>query len=112
MNGVLEKIPECKLFQPLSLRTSIVPHYITIDTASLISFFAEKGTKGALLKQVTVNQKRFWNTLFNLDMRVFRQKGYDFNYTLQTDGVAVSLLFVHKNYSGTKECPNCITGER
>lgn len=46
---------ECKLFQPLSLRTSIVPHYITIDTASLISFFADKGTKAALLKCVTDN---------------------------------------------------------
>ncbi|XRB16955.1 hypothetical protein RI054_14g67990 [Pseudoscourfieldia marina] len=59
---------------------------ITIDTASLISFFADKGTKAALLKCVTDNQERFWNTLFNLDKRVFRQKGYDFNYTLQTDG--------------------------
>lgn len=110
MNGVLEKM-ECKLFQPLSLRTSIVPHYITIDTASLISFFADKG-KSALLKCVTDNKERFWNKHFNLDKRVFRQKGYDFNYTLQTDGVAVSLLFVHKHYSGTKKCPNCITGER
>ena len=111
MNSVLERM-ECKLFQPLSLRTSIVPHYITIDTASLISFFADKGTKGALLRCVRYNRERFWNTLFNLDKRVFRQKEYDFNYTLQTDGVAVSLLFVHKNYSGTKNCPNCITEER
>ena len=54
MNGVLEKM-ECKLFQPLSLRTSIVPHYITIDTASLMSFFAAKGAKAALHKRVTAN---------------------------------------------------------
>ena len=110
MNSVLEKM-ECKLFQPLSLRTSIVPHYITIDTASLMSFFAGKG-KGALLRHVADNQEPFWNKLFNLDRRVFRQKGYDFNYTLQTDGVAVSLLFVHKHYSGKKKCTNTITGER
>ena len=38
MNSVLEKM-ECKLFQPFSLRTSIVPHYITIDTASLIIYY-------------------------------------------------------------------------
>ena len=111
MNGVLEKM-ECKLFQPLSLRTSIVPHYITIDTASLMNFFADEGTKGALLKRIKENQERFWNRLFNFDKRVFRQKGYNFNCTLQTDGVAVSLLFVHKHYSDTKNCPNCITGER
>ena len=111
MNSVLEKM-ECKLFQPLSLRTSIVPHYITIDTASLMSFFADKGTKAALLRHVADNQEPFWNKLFNLDRRVFRQKGYDFNYTLQTDGVAVSLLFVHKHCSGTKKCSNYITEER
>ena len=111
MNSVLEKM-ECKLFQPLSLRTRIVPHYITIDTASLMSFFADKGTKGALPKRVADNQERFWNRLFNFDKRVFRQKGYNFNYTLQTDGVAISLLFVHKHYSGTKKCTNTITGER
>ena len=110
MNSVLEKM-ECKLFQPLSLRTSIVPHYITIDTASLMSFFAGKG-QSALQMKIKENQEWFWNKLFNLDRRVFRQKGYDFNYTLQTDGVAVSLLFVHKHYSGTKKCPNTITGER
>ena len=78
MNGVLAKM-DCKLVQPLSLRASIVPHYITIDTASLISFFADKGAKGALLKRVTDNQEPFWNTLFNLNKRVFRQKGCDFN---------------------------------
>ena len=111
MNDVLEKMG-CKLFQPLSLRTSIVPHYITIDTASLMNFFAAKGDKGKWLQRVTHNQERFWNTLFNLDKRVFRQKGYKFNYTLQTDGVAVSLLFVHEHYSGKKDCTNCITGER
>ncbi len=67
MNGVLDKM-ECKLFHPLNLRTSIVSHYATIDTALLMSFFATKGTESA-------NQERFWNRLFNLDKRVFRQKG-------------------------------------
>lgn len=44
----------------------------------------------------------FWNTLFNLDKRVFRQKGYyDFNYTLQTDGRAVAVLRVRNTDGGT-----------
>ena len=42
-----------RLFQPLSLRTSIVPHYMTFDTASLISLFADKGEKGKLLQQLS-----------------------------------------------------------
>ena len=40
-----------KLFQPLSLRSSCVPKYITLDTATFIRFFAEKGTKRNLLKK-------------------------------------------------------------
>lgn len=108
MNSVLEE-QEYKLFQPLSLRNTIVPHYITFDTASLINLFADKGTKGNLLKAIKDNQERVWNTYFNLDKRIFHQKNYRFNYTMQTDGVGVSLLFVHKQYSGKRNCPTCDT---
>jgi hypothetical protein len=110
MNSVLEA--HCfKLFQPMSLRNNIVPHYITLDTACIINLFAEKGSKGALLKQVKENQYQVWNRIFNLDNRIFRQKNYHFNFTMQTDGVSVSLLFIHKNYNGRKTCPNCTTDD-
>ena len=102
MNKVLET-NECKLFQPLSLRNSIAPHYVNFDTAALINFFAKKGEKGALLRQVKLNQERFWNRIFNLDLRIFHHKRYLFNYTLQTDGVGVSLLFVHREYDKKKK---------
>ena len=69
MNKCLEE-QGCRLFQPLSLRTRIVPCYVTFDTASLISFFAEKGEKGKMLRKVAEVQKRFWNRLFNLDKKV------------------------------------------
>jgi hypothetical protein len=108
MNAVLEQY-EYKLFQPLSLRNSIIPHYVTLDTASLINLFGEKGTKGKLLKHIKDNQQNIWNTYFNLDKPIFRKKNYHFNYTFQTDGIAVSLLFVHKQYNGRKSCPDCLT---
>lgn len=108
MNEVLEK-QGFKLFQPLSLRNNIVPHYITIDTASIINLLT-KGNKGELLKKVKENQERIWNQFFNLDLKVFKQKNYCFNYTLQTDGVAVSLLFVHKLHNGRKTCQHCNIG--
>ena len=108
MNKCLEEQGCKKLFQPLSLRTSIVPHYATFDTASLISLFAEKGEQGKMLQKVSEVQERFWNRLFNLDKRVFRKKRYRFNFMLQTDGVAVSLNFVHKE---KKTCPNGRTEE-
>ena len=111
MNDVLEDM-KCKLFQPLSLRTSIVPHHITFDTSAIMNFFAEKRGKADLLKNQAEKRKEFWNKFFNLDKPVFRQKGYDFNFLLQTDGVGVSLLFVHKDYMGDKKCLNTITGVR
>ena len=44
MNEVLEKM-ESKLFQPLPLRTNIIPKHIIIDTASLVSLFCPETDK-------------------------------------------------------------------
>ena len=41
MNSILEA-RGYKLFQPLSLRNTIIPHYINLDTASLINLFCSK----------------------------------------------------------------------
>jgi len=103
-----------KLFQPLSLRSSCIPKYITLDTATLINLFAEKGTKGNLLKKVSENQEQVWLTHFKMNKKIFTSKDYVFNYTLQTDGVGVSLLFKHKTLvdkkygSKVKEVDNSI----
>ena len=58
MNSVLEK-QESKLFQPLPLRTNIIPKHIILDTACLISLFSpekdkdgNKTMKGVLLKYI------------------------------------------------------------
>jgi hypothetical protein len=72
MNKHLEE-QGCKLFQPLSLRTSIVPHYVPFDTACLISLFAGTGEK-SMLHKIREVQERFWNRLFNLDKRVFHKR--------------------------------------
>jgi hypothetical protein len=92
-----------KLFQPLSLRKTNVPRYITIDTATLINIFSEKGKKGKLLQTLKENQELVWNDYFRMDKKVFREsKEYSFNYTLQTDGVGVSLLFKHNTLKDKK----------
>jgi hypothetical protein len=83
-----------KLFQPLSLRKSCIPRYVTIDTATLINLFSAKGQKGVLLQSLKENQKMAWNKYIKLNKRIFRQtKGYVFNHTIQTDGIGCSLLF-------------------
>jgi hypothetical protein len=94
-----------KLFQPLSLRKSCVAKYITIDTATIINMFSNKG-KGKLLQSLKENQELIWDKFFRMNKRIFRQsKDYMFNYTIQTDGIGTSLLFKHvslkdKKYGG------------
>ncbi len=53
-----------KLFQPLSLRKSCIPKYITIDTATIINMFSEKGQKGKLLQSLKENQELIWDYKF------------------------------------------------
>ncbi len=68
MNSILEN-QENKLFQPLPLRTNIIPKHILLDTACLVSLFCpEKDTegnkikKGELLKNIKEN-----HTIFGMD---------------------------------------------
>lgn len=93
MNSVLEK-QENKLFQFCPLRNNIVPKYITLDTACLISFF---GFAKNNLTKIKENQYFVFSKIFKLDKKVFKSKNYVFNYTIQTDGVGVSILLVRKD---------------
>jgi hypothetical protein len=100
MNSVLEE-QERKLFQPIPLRTDIIPKYITFDTACLVSLFCpdtnkdgKKSKKGELLKNIKENQRDIWSSFVDLNNKIFRNKHYQFSYQLQTDGVGCSLLFI------------------
>lgn len=106
MNEVIEeeakrkgkKAKPLKLFQPLSLRNSVVPKYINLDTASLTNIFAKKGEKGQLLKKTKKKGNYIWQRLFKLEKKIFRpHKELVFNHSISTDGVSVSILFVHKD---------------
>jgi len=91
------------LFQPLSLRKSCIPKYITLDTASLIRLFMGNGMKQQLLTNVKENKSDVWKMFFRMNMKIFNpQKEYIFNYTLQTDGIGCSLLFRHRSIEDKK----------
>ena len=85
-----------KLFQFFPLRTSVVPKYCPFDTKILIDLFI-KG-KENLFSDIEGNKHRVWNKLFNLNHKVFRNKNYNFDYHISTDGLAVSIQFIHKSY--------------
>ena len=89
---------QIKLFQPLSLRNSCIPKYITIDTATLINIVSERGDKGSMLNKLTEYKHLIWDKCFRMNKSIFKQKDYEFNYTLQTDGIGCSLLFKYNKF--------------
>jgi hypothetical protein len=102
MNEVLETGGH-KLFQPLPLRTNIIPQHIILDTACLVSLFCpENSKKGELLKNITANQTDIWTNLLNLNHPLFKNAHYQFHHQIQTDGVACSLLFIRNDLQGKK----------
>jgi hypothetical protein len=108
MNSVLEK-QESKLFQPLPLRTNIIPKHIIIDTASLINLFCpekdkdgNKVKKGELLSNVKENQNEVWCNFLDLKNKIFKNKNYQFHNQIQTDGISCCLLFIRKDLKDKK----------
>ena len=108
MNSVLEA-QESKLFQPLPLRTNIIPKHILLDTASIISFFSpekdkegNKVKKGDLLSNIKNNQFDIWNGVLNLNHKIFKNTHYQFHHQIQTDGISCSLLFIRKDLKDKK----------
>lgn len=83
-----------KLFHPLPLRTSILPRYITIDTCALISLFSGKAS---YFNNAYDKSREIWSSLFNLDLKCFKRKGYKFANMIKTDGVACSIILEELN---------------
>jgi hypothetical protein len=86
-----------KLFNILPLRSNIVPKHICIDTCGFISNFLGDESTTPYYKNYKQNdnQHKLWNRFFNLKDKIFKKKHYGFNYMIKTDGVAVSILFIH-----------------
>jgi len=106
MNSVLEK-QESKLFQPLPLRSNIIPKHIIIDTASLVSLFCPANNKegikkGDLHKNLKENQYDIWNAFLDLKHKIFKNKYYQFHNQIQTDGISCCLLFIRKDLKDKK----------
>uniref|UniRef100_A0A6C0CAZ4 Cas12f1-like TNB domain-containing protein n=1 Tax=viral metagenome TaxID=1070528 RepID=A0A6C0CAZ4_9ZZZZ len=106
LNGMIQDLNEkretdYKIFQVLPLRTSIVPRYITLDTASLVSLFIGKTE---YFKNITDKSYEIWRCVFDLDKRCFIRKNHKFIHMIKTDGVACSIL-LEKLTKAEKEAP-------
>jgi len=99
----LENGEKPKLFQPLSLRTNIIPKHIIIDSACLVSLFCPTDKKkGHLLNNIAVNQLVIWSSFLKTGTKIFKDKYYEFHNQIQTDGFSCSLLFIRKDLVGKK----------
>ena len=94
MNKFLQQ-KDLKQFQFFPLRTDIIPKYIQFDTKSLIELFK---CNSEYLFDIENNKDFLWKKYFNLDHKIFKQKNYEFDYNISTDGFAVSIRFIHKNF--------------
>ncbi len=88
-----------KLFHVLPLRTSIIPKYITIDSAALATLILKKN-KLEFLKNITKKSKELWSKIFNLNNSIFRKKGFMFHYMIKTDGINCSILYIKLKENG------------
>ena len=88
---------ELKLFQFCPIRTEITVKYCPFDTTSLVKLLIYDNQK-KYLDDITEHKKEIWNTFFKMDNKIFKEKYYDFDYRIVTDGYSASLQFINKIY--------------
>jgi hypothetical protein len=55
-----------------------------------------------LQKKVKENQFDIWNNLLDINNKSFKNKHYEFNHQISTDGICCSLLFIRKDLKDRK----------
>jgi hypothetical protein len=95
------------------LRSDIIPKYIRIDTTTLVHLLITKKqgskeeflTEGNLIKR----QSEIWKYFFHTEKSYFSSNNYIFNYMIETDGIACSILLVRKDVAGKRFKPTIKT---
>jgi hypothetical protein len=89
-----------KLFQVLSLRNSVIPHYMTFDKQIVLDLFKNTGESDMKIKG---NENYIWKKLFNIDNKIFKVKDENNKYydvtSILTDGVGASITFTKVGYT-------------
>lgn len=93
-NDLTEEDKRCKikkLFQPIPLRNTVIPSYITIDTNVILSLFKSKG-ESKMNKKTKKYKNHIWDKIFKTNKKVMKMNGYEYK-TILTDGIGVSICF-------------------
>ncbi|KAJ1781338.1 hypothetical protein LPJ59_007069, partial [Coemansia sp. RSA 2399] len=76
-----------RVFQCFPLRHSFVPAHITLDTKALCNTFLHTGYNSK------TDKADIWSQFLDLSSKAVRsQKASDFTFTIQTDGVSITVL--------------------
>jgi len=111
---------EQSVYNVFPLRSDIIPKYIRFDTTSIVTLFINSenrdkyGTKEELLTKGNLVRKQadIWNYFFRTEKRCFATQPnnpYQYNYMIETDGVACSILWVKKDVAGKRYKPKQVT---
>ena len=88
------------------LRSSIIPHYIRLDTTTLVNLLMrkEQGNKSDYLTEGNLkkNEDKIWEFFFRTERKMFSKNDYSFHHMISTDGVGVSILFLRKDLVGKR----------
>jgi len=68
-----KRVQTKKLFQPIPLRNTIIPCYMTIDANIILSLFGDQG-ESQIKKQTKENMDYLCSKLFNTDKKVMKQR--------------------------------------
>ena len=103
MNTVLERLGK-KLFQPLPLRSTVIPMNIMFDATSITKYYIECQPLGIVKSKIVIseNQDFAWSKILYLDRKVFKSTNYSFYYMMNTDGISCSLTFIRKDLIGKR----------
>lgn len=98
MSKLTEQMNE-KIYNLFPQRTSIIPRHIKLDTTTIINILMECD-KIYYKNNIKSKNQEIWEKFFKLHKREFKKKGYKFNFSIITDGVSCSILFIKEEYAG------------
>lgn len=106
INAQIEKLDR-RPYQVIPQRTSVIPKYVLFNTKAMASIVHTpiadkfKQNKQAYIKETSLNKDEFWDTILNMNNKIFRnkkKKGFVFNGEFMTDGLYCSLTFIREKY--------------
>jgi len=97
--SIFKTLQKQKTFVCFPLRKSNIPHYIKLDTLTivLLLFGEERSKREYTVNGLKENEKYLWKLFFRTELKCFKKKKYSFAHSILTDGVGCTLLFIRSD---------------